>query len=125
MKHEDTIETRDGESFTKVRYDGGSQVKSFVNSNVENIWYMHYRGRNRFLQIRGDSYVTACTAWTDKFYTPDGQQVFSIPLGESPSEGYANIVKAFNNKQTKTYKNIDEKIDTSVKNSKKLLAKRK
>lgn len=100
---DDEIETRDGDKFKIVRPEGGTQVKEFIDANVENIWYYHMRGEKRFLQVRGDGYVTACTAWTDKFYTPSGEQVMAVPMGKSPKEGYDNLIHAFNNKQKETY----------------------
>jgi len=122
--HETTeeIKTREGNKFTIIRPEGGSQVWDFINSNVENIWYYHLRNDKRFLQIRGDSYAFACTAWTDKFYTPDGRQVSAIPMGSSPEEGYQNILKAFDNEQKNTY-NEDEEPKKFLK--KKKLVRRK
>ncbi len=109
---EDEIETRSGSKYRIVRPEGGKQVWEFINANVENIWYYHLRGSKRFLQIRGDDYVTACTAWPDKFFTPSGEQIFAIPMGNSPEEGFKNIQKAFRNEQKETYKDQNVQEDT-------------
>lgn len=126
---EEEIITRTGEKFMRMRPEGGRQVKQFIDAYVENIWYYHKRGTERFLQIRGDDYVTACTAWTDKFYTPDGEQIFAIPLGTSPQEGFKNIQAAFENKQTETFEFIQreptkEKLQPKTKPKKTLRLKK-
>jgi len=118
------IETRDGTKFTIVRPDGGSQVKEFIDANIENIWYYHLRGKERFLQVRGDDYVQACTAWTDKFYTPDGDQIFAIPMGKSSAEGFKNLQRAFDNKQTVTYEHLDQEEEAAETRTKKKVLKR-
>jgi len=102
------IETRGGDTFTRKRPDGEKKVYEFINANIENIWYYHARGSKRFLQIRCDDYAFACCSFTDKFYTPDGEQIFAVPMGKSPEEGYKNLVRAFQNKQTETYEEFRE-----------------
>jgi hypothetical protein len=47
--------------------------------------------------------------------TPDGDQVFAVPMGKSAEEGYKNLVRAFNNKQTETYNELEEKEVTEKK----------
>jgi len=102
------IETRAGDTFTRRKPEGSGQVWEFVNANIENIWYFHKRGSQRFLQVRGDDYAFACTAFTDKFFTPSGEQIFAVPMGNSPTEGYKNLVKAFKNQQKETYEDFRE-----------------
>lgn len=102
------VETRGGDKFSIKRPEGSKQVWEFINENIENIWYYHKRGSERFLQIRGDDYAFACVAFTDKFFTPDGEQVFAVPMGRSPEEGYKNLVRAFQNKQEETYEDFRE-----------------
>jgi hypothetical protein len=105
---DEEIETRDGSEFTRKKPEGSKQVWEFINANIENIWYFHVRGNTRFLQVRGDDYAFACTAFVDKFYTPSDEQIFAIPMGKSPEEGYKNLVKAFKNKQEETYEDFRE-----------------
>jgi len=111
------IQQRDGESYNLIRPEGSKSVWQFINANVENIWYYHTRGTKRFLQIRGDNYAFACVSFTDKFFTPKGDQIFSIPMGNSPQEGYKNLKIAFENKQTKTYEDFDEVEESTVRRS--------
>ena len=102
------IDTRDGSTYSRKRPDGEKKVWEFINSNIENIWYYHKRGSKRYLQLRGDDYAFACVSFTDKFMTPNGEQIFAVPMGKSPEEGYLNLVKAFKNKQTETYEDFRE-----------------
>jgi hypothetical protein len=106
---EEEIETREGRTFIIRRPDGVKGVRTFIDANIENIWYYHKRGRKRFLQIRGDDFAFACCSFIDRFFTPSGKQIFAIPMGDSPKEGYANLVKAFNNKQLQTFDEFEEK----------------
>lgn len=105
---EKEMETREGKKYNLIVPEGTKQVWDFINTNIENIWYYHMRGNKRFLQLRGDDYAFACTAWPDKFYTPDGRQVLAVPMGASPEEGYKNLLKAFNNEQEETYGEDEE-----------------
>lgn len=106
---EEEVNTREGRTYTIKRPDGMKGVKEFIDSNIENVWYYHKRGNERFLQLRGDDYAFACTAFTNKFLTPTGEQVFAVPMGRSAKEGFKNLQNAFNNKQTKTYEEFTEK----------------
>ena len=120
---EDEIETREGRTYTIRRPDGMKGVKTFTDEKVENIWYYHKRGSKRFLQIRGDDFAFACCSFTNKFFTPSGEQIFAVPMGNSAEEGFKNLLKAFNNKQTETYNELEEK--EVVKKEKVRVAKRK
>ena len=120
---EDEIETREGRTYTIRRPDGMKGVKTFTDANIENIWYYHKRGSQRFLQIRGDDFAFACCSFTDKFMTPAGKQIFAVPMGTSAEEGYLNLVTAFNNKQKETYNELEEKEVTGEKKIR--IAKRK
>lgn len=106
---EDEINTREGRTYIIRRPDGMKGVKDFIDENVENVWYYHKRGRERFLQLRGDDFAFACTAFTNRFMTPNGDQVFAVPMGRSAAEGFKNLQKAFNNKQVDTYEEFTEK----------------
>lgn len=111
------LETREGKKYTIIRPEGGTQVWDFINANIENIWYYHVRNGKRFLQVRGDEYAFACTAWTDKFYTPDGRQVVAVPMGDSPEEGYENLLKAFRNEQERTYSEDEKVLEKKIRRS--------
>lgn len=102
----DDIEGRDGKMYKSYKPEGGAQVWRFISAQIENIWYYHYRGDQRFLQVRGDEKVYACVSWTDKFITPSGELISAIPLGNNPQQGFENILKAFNNEQKEAYREI-------------------
>ncbi len=125
--HEDDvdIETREGRTFTIRIPDGMKAVKTFIDANIENVWYYHMRGRERFLQLRGDDFAFACCSFTTKFLTPSGEQVFAVPMGKSSAEGFKNLEKAFNNKQTKTYEELEEKEVKKTSRQKRLSRRKK
>ena len=81
----------------------------FVRHKIDNIFYMHIRGKGkRWLQLRGDENVYAACAPEKNFLTTNGEPVWMIPMGDSAEEGYKNFVKAFNNQQIKSYKEVIE-----------------
>jgi len=87
----------------------------FVRHKIDNVFYMHIRGKGeRWLQIRGDETVYAACAPEKNFLTVNGEPVWMIPMGDSAEIGYKNFVNAFNNKQTKTYKEVTERDITEL-----------
>lgn len=114
---EDEIETREGKTFVIRRPEGMKAVKTFIDANIENVWYYHKRGRERFLQIRGDDFAFACCSFTNRFMTPSGEQVFAVPMGKSAAEGYRNLLLAFDNKQVRTYEELEENDQKTEKKS--------
>ena len=101
-------ENLDGSTSTFICPDLSKYADEFVRHKIDNVFYLHYRGRDRWLQIRGDEKVYAGCAADENFLTTNGEQIYMIPMGNSAEEGYANIIKAFNNQQTKTYKEVTE-----------------
>lgn len=124
-ENEEELENRFGTKYKRMRPDGGKQVNDFIDANIENIFYYHMRGNKRFLQIRGDENAFAACAHTDKFYTPDGEQISAIPMGKSAEEGYKNLLKAFNNQQKETYAIEEEEDETEKPIKRKKKKKRK
>lgn len=51
----------------------------------------------RVMQIRGDESVMAGCRLTENFRYTDGTAVKYVPMGSSPEEAHANLMKAFNN----------------------------
>jgi hypothetical protein len=100
---EKEIETRSGRKFVKVRPDWSGQADGFLSAVVENIFYYYYEGEKRWLQIQGDEYVTAKCKIKRHFFTPAGERVVRIPMGNSEEESYKNFLTAFNNKQKEAY----------------------
>jgi hypothetical protein len=52
----------------------------------------------------------------DFFKTPNGEQIYAIPISSDPSQGMKNILDAFMNKQPQTFKEETEKFsETAIK----------
>lgn len=97
------------ESYSGIKCDtivpdlsGGSVA--YYQAIMDNIFYYQFVKSERFLRIRGDELITAGTRCKYNFKTPKGDAIYFIPMGNSEEQGYRNLVRAFNNKQEKTYK---------------------
>lgn len=101
-------ETRSGTTFSQTVPDYPSAADKLYTGIIDTIGFYHYHGSERFLQIRGDDYVLAGTRCEDNFLTPDGEQVYRVPMGNSSKEAFDNFVRAFNNKQTETFKQLEK-----------------
>lgn len=99
-------ENLDGSTKLQIVPNLPKYADEFVRHKVDNVFYMHYRERSRWLQLRGDQTVYAGCANEKNFLTPDGEQIWMVPLGNSAEEGYKNFMNAFNNKQIKTYEEV-------------------
>lgn len=102
-EQEKEIETRSGRQFIKMRPDFSSQADQFFTSQIDNIFYYYYEHGERWLQIEGDEYVTAGHRIKNHFLTPKGERVCKVPMGNSETEAYKNLMTAFNNKQKNPY----------------------
>lgn len=122
-EEDEKIPTRNGKEFIIRRPEGAKGVKKFLDANIENVWYYHMRGNKRFLQLRGDDFAFACCAFTENFFTPGGARVAAVPMGDSAKEGFQNLMRAFDNKQTKTYNEKEE--ETKHKKVKRVLKRKK
>lgn len=105
LAHDKTqeIETKSGRKFTKIMPNLTGQAESYFSATIDVIGYYHIEDNQRWLQIREDDFAIAGCRCEENFLTPDGQQVFKIPMGNSPQEAYKNLIRAFNNEQTETY----------------------
>lgn len=101
-------EDRHGNKIEQIKPILTSQADKFYAGIIDTIAYYHYIGDKRWLQIRGSDFITAGTRCENNFLTPSGEQVYRIPMGNSSKEAYDNLVKAFNNKQTKTFANYED-----------------
>lgn len=97
------IETRTGRTFVQIVPDLSKAAARLFCGEIYNIFYYHYEGTKRFLQIQGDDYVTAGHRMKGHFLTTSGELVHRIPMGNSEEEAYENLIRAFDNKQIKTY----------------------
>lgn len=93
------LETRSGFTYDVLRPAISGQAADYYTGVIDNIAFYHFEGGERFLQIRGDDYVTAGTRCQGNFLTTDGEPVCRIPMGNSAKEAYENLIKAFENKQ--------------------------
>lgn len=97
------VETRSGRKYQQIQPALSGQAEAFFAGVIDTIAYYHYEGNQRFLQIRGDEKVICGTRCSKNFIALDGRPVYKIPMGNSEVEAYANIVKAFNNKQQESF----------------------
>ena len=89
-----------GKSYNVMTPTMGGQAADFCEAAIDIVGaYMYNDGTERRLQIRGSDFVTAKCRPELNMLTPNGKQVFSIPMGESSKESYANILNAWDNKQ--------------------------
>jgi len=101
---ESTFESRDGDRYNRVTPTLSNQVMKFLTGFVDIIAYYGYEGTDRILTIHGSDNLEAGTR-TDRNFLVKGttKKVHSIPMGDSPEEGYANIQKAFRNEQEEDF----------------------
>lgn len=113
-KKEET--TFSGQKFDMVMPNLPKAIDSIYRAQIDNVVWYHYRGKDRFLTIKGSDYALAgIAAQVDKkFCTPKGEPIFAIPMGNSPSEGFKNLNKAFNNLQNQTFKEETERQEKSL-----------
>lgn len=91
-------------------------TEDYYEGVIDNIWHYDYDGTERFLQIRGDKTIVAGTRCEGHYMTKDGRPIYKIPMGNSSSDGYNNILKAWNNAQERSYgPDEEEKKPVSVK----------
>ncbi len=110
----ETIESRSGVKYDRIVPALSGQADEYYAGMIDNIFYYHYIGSERFLTIRGDEFVVAGTRCEKNFLTPDGEQIYRIPMDNNSKESYGNLVKAFNNEQTRTYKPSSRKEEKKV-----------
>lgn len=98
------FENRHGKKFNRLETTMTGQADKLLDAIVQ-IWgVIEYAGENdqRVLTIRGSDFIKAGCGLTGRFLFPEGDMINQIPLGESPQEGWNNIVLAFNNQLPRT-----------------------
>ncbi len=96
-----------GREYTVVEPELSGSAMEFYHGSIDTILYYRSIRGERFVTVRGDESITAGTRCKHNFLTPSGKPIFHIPMGESEEEAYENLVKAFNNKQKKTYAELN------------------
>jgi len=84
-------------------------TEDFYEGVIDNIFYYHFVGTKRFLQIRGTEEIVAGTRCESHFMTASGKPVYKIPMGNSADESYRNLQIAWDNKQEFSYGPDEEK----------------
>lgn len=81
-------------------------ASDYFRAVIDNVCWYHFRGNERFLLIRGNDHAMAGVALQrDRFFkTTSGEPVYAIPLDGPGDQPYKNIIRAFENKQEKTYR---------------------
>jgi hypothetical protein len=109
--------TKEQSTFTGQKYDQicpllSNPADDYYRAVIDNVCWLHYRGKQRFLQIKGTEYAMAGIALqaNEFFITPKGEQVYAVPISNDPKGGYQSILAAFQNKQEQTFKMETEEI---------------
>lgn len=100
------ITTRTQQKIWHIEPNMGGKCLQYFRENSDVIGFYHMLGRDRYLQIMGDDYVMAKANPENHFRTPRGERIVRIPMGSDADEAYHNLVKAFENRQTKTYADV-------------------
>lgn len=108
--------TKEQQTYSGNKYDQvvpllAKASDDYYRAVIDNVCWYHYRGKQRFLQIRGTDHAMSGLALNaeDFFKTPNGEQIYAIPIANNPGVGMQNILAAFNNKQPQTFKEETEK----------------
>ena len=116
--HETVKELQDykGNKYDQVIPLLAKSSDDYYRAVVDNVCWYHYRGKDRFLQVKGSDMAMAGVALqADKFFkTPRGEQIYAIPIPSDPKRGMQAIQDAFNNKQSKSYKDETEDYSTAA-----------
>jgi len=99
-------ERRSGATYTKTVPVMSGSTEEFYAGIVDVIAHYEYRGKERFLRIRGDEDCEAKCRLDHAFLTPGGARIVRIPMGSNPREGFRNLKTAFQNKQTQTFADV-------------------
>lgn len=95
-------ENRHGKKFDRLETTMTGQADKLLDAIVQ-IWGVIEWDKDdqRVFTIRGNDFVKAGQGIRGRFLYPDGTEIQSIPLGNSPEEGWANIEKGFRNELEK------------------------
>lgn len=96
---EKEFESLSGRKYTKTVPTMSKQAMRFVVGLADILAYYGYYGNDRYLTIRGSDAVESGHRLKERFKTPSGERVHSIPMGNDEDEAYANFMRAFNNQQ--------------------------
>ena len=89
-----------GATYQKILPSMKDRTRRFINGFADIIAYYGYFGADRYLVIQGNDKLDAGHRIPGHFQTPKGLPVHAIPMGQMPSEGFANYLLAYANEQT-------------------------
>lgn len=132
----DTFTGADGKKYDRVTMNFPGACNDFYEGVIDVIAHYEYVGGERWLTIRGDETVVAGCRIENHFLTPKGEelwyelqkldpqkdeskyeeianalgeeQIYKIPMGNNPHISQKNLIRAFNNLQEKTYKEVEK-----------------
>lgn len=89
---------RSGNKRDRLEINASKMLNEFLDGCV-NTWLVFLFNQNseRYAICQGDSFVKAFVGLEGRFRTTDGHLLKNFPLGESPQEGYQNLLRASNN----------------------------
>jgi phage nucleotide-binding protein len=96
---EKEIELRDGSKVDRVQPTLGKQALGELEGLVDIVAYYAYEDEDRVLKLSGSQTLIAKSRPEENFIAVSGERVNQIPMGKTSDEAYANLIKAFNNKQ--------------------------
>lgn len=100
------IETHDGDEVIKLVPVLTKGAEEILNGKVDAWCAYDYVEGKRVLFVEGSERIGAGHRMDSEGYahfrTPGGRRVAHIDMGDSPKQGYINLLAAFNNKQTYT-----------------------
>lgn len=92
------IESFNGTKYEKIVPTLSGQAEDVISGLVDMWFYYTYWGEERVLVIEGDDHIEAGRrVLKNRFYTPSGDRLKMIPMGNSPEESYENFLLAWNN----------------------------
>jgi len=115
----------DGVTYVRTIPKFSSSTEDFYEGVIDNIFYYHYVGTQRFLQIRGTESIVAGTRCEGRFMTRDGRPIYKIPMGNTSDEAWENLQLAWDNEQEKSYGPDEEELKGGMRPKKKLVLKKR
>lgn len=100
---EQEYEEATGVKYSKIIPSMKPRARRFINGFADTIAYYGYFGSERFLVVQGNDKLDAGHRIQGHFQTPKGEPINSIPMGDTPTEGYNNYINAYANKQTEQH----------------------
>lgn len=147
LAHEksDTFTGADGKEYDRITMNFSGSCNDFYEGIIDVICHYGYINKERWLTLRGDENIVAGCRIENHFLTPRGadlyndliqlsdtndeceeiaeelgeEQIHKIPMGNNPHISHRNLLKAFNNKQMETFKEVVDKRKRKLKFKKK------